>query len=68
MIEILYTFSSMQIKLLTRVLFPALRDFSLLRSVKTASGAYRASYPMGIGGSFLRGKAVGALSSLLTSI
>jgi hypothetical protein len=41
---------------------PAVQDFSLLHSVQTGSGAHPASYPMGTGGSFPGGKAVGARS------
>jgi hypothetical protein len=36
------------------------RDFSLLRSVQTGSGAHPASYPMATEGSFPGGKAAGA--------
>jgi hypothetical protein len=36
------------------------RDFSLLHSVQTGSGAHPASYPRGTGDSFLRGKGVRA--------
>jgi hypothetical protein len=40
--------------------FPAeARNFLLLRSAQTGSGAHPASYPMGIGGSFAVGKAAG---------
>jgi hypothetical protein len=35
------------------------RDFSLLHNVETLSGAYPASYPMGMLGCFLDGKAAG---------
>jgi hypothetical protein len=43
------------------VRFPAgARDFSLLHSIHTASGAHPASYPMGTGGSFAGCKAAGA--------
>jgi hypothetical protein len=34
--------------------------FSLLHVVQTGSGSYPASYPIGTGGSFPRGKAAGA--------
>jgi hypothetical protein len=45
----------------TKVRFPVgARDLSFLHSVETGSGAYPGFYPMGIGGSFARGKAVGA--------
>jgi hypothetical protein len=37
------------------------RDFSLLNSVQTGSGAHPASYLMCIGGPFLEGKAAGGL-------
>jgi hypothetical protein len=37
-------------------------DFSLLYSVQTDSGAHSASYPMGAGGYFPGGKAVGVWS------
>jgi hypothetical protein len=36
------------------------RYFSLLHSVQICSGAHQASDPMGVGGSFPEGKAVGA--------
>jgi hypothetical protein len=43
------------------VRFPArARSFSSLNSIQTGSGAHTPSYPMGIGGSFLGGKAAGA--------
>jgi len=42
--------------------------FSLRHRVQTASGAHPASYSMGIGGVFPRGKAAGAWSWPLTSI
>jgi hypothetical protein len=35
------------------------RDFSLLKNVQTGPGAHPASYSMGIGSLFLRGKAAG---------
>jgi hypothetical protein len=35
-------------------------DFFLRHRVQTGSGAHPASYPVGTGGSFLEGKAVGA--------
>jgi hypothetical protein len=38
------------------------RGFSFLHSVQTGCGAHIASYQMGMGLSFLEGKAVGALS------
>jgi hypothetical protein len=44
----------------TQVRFPAVKDFSLLHSVQTDSGAHPASYSMGTGGSFLGGIATGA--------
>jgi hypothetical protein len=44
------------------------RDFSLLHSVQTASGAHPACYSMGTGGCFPWGKAAGAWSWPLTSI
>jgi hypothetical protein len=44
------------------------RDFSLVQSLRTDSGAQPASYPMGTGGSFPGGKAAGACSWPLTSI
>jgi hypothetical protein len=37
------------------------RDLYLPHSVQTGSGAYPAAYPMGIGGSFSRGKETGTL-------
>jgi hypothetical protein len=41
--------------------FPAgVRDFSPLDSIQFGSGVHVASYPMGIAGSFPRGKAAGA--------
>jgi hypothetical protein len=44
-----------------RVRFPAgAGNFSLHHSVQNGSGAYPASYPMGIRGSFPGGKAAGA--------
>jgi hypothetical protein len=43
-----------------RVRFPAgAGNFSLHHRVQNGSGAHPASYPMGTGGSFPRGKAVG---------
>jgi hypothetical protein len=43
------------------VRFPAAaKDFSLLHSVQTVSGAHPAACPIGTRGSFLWGKAVGA--------
>jgi hypothetical protein len=45
----------------------AVQDFPLLHSVQTDSGTHPASYPMGTGGSFPGGKAVGAWSWPLTS-
>jgi hypothetical protein len=39
---------------------PGAKDFSLLRSVQTGSGAHPVSYTMGSGGSFPGGKAAGA--------
>jgi hypothetical protein len=47
---------------------PGRQDFSLLYSIQTDSGAYPASYLMGTGGRFPRGKAAGAWSWPLTSI
>jgi hypothetical protein len=45
------------------VRFPAgTRDSSLLHNVHTDPGAHPASYPMGTGGCFPGGKAVGACS------
>jgi hypothetical protein len=45
----------------SRVQFPArARNFSLHHRVQTGSGAHQAPYPMGTGGSFSGGKAVGA--------
>jgi hypothetical protein len=45
----------------SRVRFPAKAgNFSLHHRIKTCSGAHAASYPMGIRGSFLGGKATGA--------
>jgi hypothetical protein len=45
----------------SRARFPAgAGNFSLHHRVQNGSGAYPASYPMGTGGSFPRGKAVGA--------
>jgi hypothetical protein len=42
------------------VRFPAeARDFSLLRSIQTGTGAHPASYTTGIGASFPEGKAAG---------
>jgi hypothetical protein len=41
-----------------RVRFPAVQIFSLLHSVQTDSGAHRASYTMGTGGSFAGGGGV----------
>jgi hypothetical protein len=38
----------------------AVQDFSLLHIVQTGSAAHPASYPMGTGGSFPRGKAAEA--------
>jgi hypothetical protein len=32
------------------------RDFSVIHSIQTSSGAHPASYPMGTGGSFPEGK------------
>jgi hypothetical protein len=53
----------------SRVRFPAgAGNFSLHHHVQNGSGAYTASYPMGIRGSFLGGKAAGACSWPLTSI
>jgi hypothetical protein len=51
-----------------RVRFPAVKDFSLLHSIQTDSGAHPASYPMGTGGSFPGGKAGEAWSWPLASI
>jgi hypothetical protein len=51
-----------------RVRFPAVQHFSLLHSDLASSGAQPASYPMGNGGSFPRGKAEGARSWPLPSI
>jgi hypothetical protein len=39
---------------------PVGQEFSLLHVVLTGSGVHPASYPMGTGGPFLRGIAVGA--------
>jgi hypothetical protein len=36
------------------------KKFLLLHSIQTSSGAYPATYPMGIGGSFRESKAAGA--------
>jgi hypothetical protein len=45
----------------SRVRFPAgAGNFSLYHRVQNGSEAHLASYPMGTGGSFLRGKAAGA--------
>jgi hypothetical protein len=45
----------------TRVRFPGeAGNFSLHHRVQNGSGAHPASYPMGTGGSFLRGKAAEA--------
>jgi hypothetical protein len=35
------------------------QDFSLLNAIQTGSAVHTASYPMGTGGSFTRGKAAG---------
>jgi hypothetical protein len=44
----------------SRVRFPVgAGNFSLHHRVQTGSGAHPASYPMGTGGSFTRGKAAG---------
>jgi hypothetical protein len=52
---------------MTGVRFPTgERDFSLLHSVQTGSGAHPASYPMGTGGYFPEGKAARGVK--LTSI
>jgi hypothetical protein len=52
-----------------RVWFPAgAGNFSFRHRVETGFGTHPASYPIGTGGSFPRGKAVGALSWPLTSI
>jgi hypothetical protein len=42
------------------VLFPVRARDSLLYKAQTGSGAHQASYPMGTGGHFSGGKAVGA--------
>jgi len=53
----------------SRVRFPAAAgNFSFHHRVQNGSGAYPASYLMGIGGSFPGGKAAGAWSWPLTSI
>jgi hypothetical protein len=39
---------------------PVGQEFYLLHVVQTGSGALQASYPMGTGGAFPRGKAAGA--------
>jgi hypothetical protein len=44
------------------------KDFSLLHSVQTGSGAHAASYPVGTGGSFPRGKEAGAWRWSVTSV
>jgi hypothetical protein len=46
---------------------PVGQEFSLLHVLQTGYGAHPASYPMGTGGSFPRGKAVGAWNWPLTS-
>jgi hypothetical protein len=51
-----------------RVPFPGVQDFSLLHTVKTASGAHQASYSMATGGSFPGSKEAGTWSWPLTSI
>jgi len=43
-------------------------NYPLGHRVQTGSGAYTASYPMGIGGSFLGNKAAGAWSWPLSCI
>jgi hypothetical protein len=51
------------------VRFPAeAGNSSVLQSIQTGSGAHSASYSMGTGDSFLKGKAEGAWSSQLTAI
>jgi hypothetical protein len=61
-----------QLKLLTtrnmNLIFPIWQEFSLLDSVQTGPGAHPAPCPLGIGGNFPGGKAVGAWSWPLTSI
>jgi hypothetical protein len=44
------------------------QEFSILHSVQTGSGVHPTSYPMGTGGFFPGGKAVGAWNWPLTSI
>jgi hypothetical protein len=39
---------------------PVGQEFSVLHVVQTGSGAHPASYPMGTGGTFPEGKAIGA--------
>jgi hypothetical protein len=44
-------------RLKTEIRFPAgARDFSLFHSIQTGFGAHPASYPIGTGGSFPKGK------------
>jgi len=53
----------------SRVLLPARAgNFSLQHSVQNGTGAHPASYPMGNGSSFPRGKVAGAWIGPLTSI
>jgi hypothetical protein len=51
-----------------RIRIPAVQGFSFLHSVQTGSAAHPDSYPMGMWGSFIGGKAAGAWSWPLTSI
>jgi hypothetical protein len=52
-----------------RVPFPIrVRDFPLFHKVQTGSEAHRASYPVGVGITFPRGKAAGAWSQQHTTV